>query len=477
MTSTQAPARAEIQAMYKTVCATPSDLNQHLKTMKTLAMKCTHVTELNSSGFIESGWSHAHGLLLNNTAEQSCLVLVCPKKSADIDAFSDLCKRAQLDFEFVQQDYLNAPIQDTDMLFIDSWHVYGQMKRELQAWHSHVNKYIVMHDTTVDEWLGETVRCGGGTSTAQIQSQTTGIPTLEILMGIWPAIVEFLSTHADWKLKERFVHNNGLTILERIINSDLLEDKQEQIAIEETKEIKMPGRVAVCYWGMTRSTKKVYQTHFQHIFDILKQHNIEFDVYMHTWFVKEGNRIWNAISAVPIDYEEYKLLNPTEYKRDDQAEFLTTINFADYWNAEAWAKYGDTARGDWWPELLRNHLCALESLRRVTQMCKAANKSYDLVIYARPDIAFKTAIPMNMLGQMTPQTLITSAHDRFGGVNDRFAIVSFESCERYASRNSELKEYHEKHGRITAEGYLSFTVQKYFSDAKFIDFNMEIIRP
>jgi hypothetical protein len=34
--------------------------------------------------------------------------------------------------------------------------------------------------------------------------------------GIWRAIEEFLDTHPEWVLKERFTHNNGFTIIEKV---------------------------------------------------------------------------------------------------------------------------------------------------------------------------------------------------------------------------------------------------------------------
>ena len=70
-----------------------------------------------------------------------------------------------------------------------------------------------MHDTTVDGIYGETIR---NKMNAVQQSKDTGISIEEINKGLWPAITEFLEIHTDWKLKERFTNNNGLTILEKI---------------------------------------------------------------------------------------------------------------------------------------------------------------------------------------------------------------------------------------------------------------------
>ena len=100
-----------------------------------------------------------------------------------------------------------------DITFIDTWHVYGQLKRELEKFKVITNKYIIMHDTTVDEWLGENIRLG---IDATEDAKRSGIPIEEIYKGIWPAISEFLFYNKDWILHERYTNNNGLTILERV---------------------------------------------------------------------------------------------------------------------------------------------------------------------------------------------------------------------------------------------------------------------
>jgi hypothetical protein len=46
--------------------------------------------------------------------------------------------------------------------------------------------------------------------------KSTGIPKEELLLGLQPAIDEFLQDNPYWKVKEVFENNNGLTILEKI---------------------------------------------------------------------------------------------------------------------------------------------------------------------------------------------------------------------------------------------------------------------
>lgn len=109
---------------------------------------------------------------------------------------------------------LNLIINDNvDLVFIDTWHVYGQLKRELDKFSKITNKYIIMHDTTIDAIYGETIR---ENFNANLQSKQTGIPIEEINKGLTPAIEEFLQNNTNWILFEKFENNNGLSILKRI---------------------------------------------------------------------------------------------------------------------------------------------------------------------------------------------------------------------------------------------------------------------
>ena len=50
-------------------------------------------------------------------------------------------------------------------------------------------------------------------------------------------------------------------------------------------------RIAICYYGMTRSLNKVYQSHCEKIFDKLRENNIEYKVFIHTWQTKINTNI------------------------------------------------------------------------------------------------------------------------------------------------------------------------------------------
>ena len=109
---------------------------------------------------------------------------------------------------------MTCPIEQTELLFIDTWHVYGHLKKELNRWNQHVTKYIVLHDTTIDGEIGESVRMAMYHNIEQ-EVLESGLSEEDIRKGLWPAVEVFIIEHPEWKIKERFTNNNGLTILER----------------------------------------------------------------------------------------------------------------------------------------------------------------------------------------------------------------------------------------------------------------------
>lgn len=198
-----------LQDGYAHRCREVSDIYEHLPTLKSYGEKCNHITE---AGVRSAVSSYAFGLALKGKVPNK-LVQIDLNNHYNIDEFGRKCAAEGVNVVFYKNSDLDCPMEPTELLFIDTWHVYGHLKRELARWHSSVSKYIIMHDTTVDEWLGETIRCG---MNAIEQSRSSGYPLEEINKGLWPAIEEFLSEHPEWKLEARFTNNNGLTVLSRV---------------------------------------------------------------------------------------------------------------------------------------------------------------------------------------------------------------------------------------------------------------------
>ena len=201
----------QLKIKYNYFCNYPCDINEHLPTLYNYARECESVIELGVRRVISS-YALAYGLMNNNKETKN--ILLNDIEECDVSELLSITKELPININYKWMNDLELDITDNvDLTFIDTWHVYGQLKRELNKFSKITNKYIIMHDTTVDEIYGETIRRN---LNAEQQSIESGIPVEEINKGLWPAIEEFLETNKNWKIKERFHNNNGLTILEKV---------------------------------------------------------------------------------------------------------------------------------------------------------------------------------------------------------------------------------------------------------------------
>jgi enolase len=135
---------------------------------------------------------------------------------------TEIINELPIEFEYDWINDLDMVVnKNYDMTFIDTYHIYGQLKRELEKYSKITNKYIIMHDTEIDGDYGELYRCGYKNENelyekANIISKNINIPVNEILLGLNVAINEFLENNKDWVLDKKLDNNNGLTILSRL---------------------------------------------------------------------------------------------------------------------------------------------------------------------------------------------------------------------------------------------------------------------
>lgn len=202
---------------YTTLCNTSSDINEHLPTLKSYAQECNSVFETGVRGVVSS-YALLYGLV-ENTNTNNKQIFLNDIMQCDIFEFKKLAEANSISVKYEWRNNLDLVFstdETYDLTFIDTWHVYGQLKRELIKFSKITNKYIIMHDTEIDGIEGETIRYGGLYNNLDGLVSRTNIPKHEILKGLLPAIDEFLNSNTDWIMHEQFKNNNGLTILKKI---------------------------------------------------------------------------------------------------------------------------------------------------------------------------------------------------------------------------------------------------------------------
>ena len=229
--------------------------------------------------------------------------------------------------------------------------------------------------------------------------------------------------------------------------------------------------IAICYFGLPRSVQFVFKSHIEFIYNVLDEKKITYKKFMHTWKTGDGSqRVWRYKTREKINYEEYKLLEPHYYKIESQDEFMETINMNDYY-------YEQERKKEWDRTLLKNHICALGSEKRVFEMVKESGLKFKYVMVIRPDSKFEMNIPIDKMLDLKEKEFSISDHRHYEGYNDRFMISNFNDAHIYLNRIDEMKEGRSVSGRITAEKYLKYTLKKHSCIVKKVRFPFQLIRP
>lgn len=172
---------------YRAACTTPHDINEHMPTLRRLGSVCLHVTEM--------GTRYGASLLALLHCGARRVVAYDLHVPPTIGRLWTFAAAAGVDFRFVRGNTLEETIEPTELLLIDTFHTYGQLRVELERHAPRVLRYIALHDTATFGLTGEDGRTPG----------------------LMRAVEEFLANNRGrWTTLAHRTNNNGLTVLRRI---------------------------------------------------------------------------------------------------------------------------------------------------------------------------------------------------------------------------------------------------------------------
>jgi len=210
-------------------------------------------------------------------------------------------------------------------------------------------------------------------------------------------------------------------------------------------------KIALCFYGLCRSTNYTIDSINKYIFDALKQLKFDYDIYLHTYKVTTPyTNIRNSEENIMLDNDLYKLIKPDVYKIDDQDDVKKTIDFVKY-----------RSKGDPWSnnfKSLDNLILGLNSLNQVTQLWKTSNKIYDYIIYLRPDVKFLSPLKLSFFLEINNTNIILPSYEKYP-INDRFAIGKPNVMMLYGERYLYAYDY-SLINKLHAETYLKYILDK-----------------
>jgi hypothetical protein len=170
---------------YRVELKAPTDMWEHMPTINKYAHLCHRIVEFGVYD-CTSTW----GLLSGYPRWMRSYDIA---RRPEVNQVEAAVADTNIDFKFVLMSSLDAPQDETDLLFIDSLHTYNQLAAELARHAPSVTKFIMMHDTTT---FGEVDQNGKRP-------------------GLWKAVEDFLASNSIWRVCERHTNCHGLTVLER----------------------------------------------------------------------------------------------------------------------------------------------------------------------------------------------------------------------------------------------------------------------
>jgi len=178
-----------LEKIYNICLTHECDINSLFPVLRKHAIRCNHITEFGVRGvFSTYAFLSAKPITMRSYDVET---------SSNIHEATEVATESGIDFKFTEQNILEADIDKTDMLFIDTLHTYKQLSQELKRHANKVRKYILIHDT--ETWGIKD----------EIEQDTKK-------KGMRIAIIDFLNENSHWRVKETIQESNGLTILERI---------------------------------------------------------------------------------------------------------------------------------------------------------------------------------------------------------------------------------------------------------------------
>jgi len=187
--------------------------------------------------------------------------------------------------------------------------------------------------------------------------------------------------------------------------------------------------VALCFWGIARSLKYTINSIENNILNILKENNIEYKIYFHTY---TSNSKYNNPRAneydCKLDNNEYKILQSDYIEVEDQDKIKLELDVKKYrTHGDAWHSNFNT---------LDNFILAMYSRKKLWKLI-VNSKEYDKIthyIFVRPDVKFLNKFNIKWLNIINEnQIFIPNFHLFHFGFNDRMCICKKSIAEVYSN--------------------------------------------
>tara|TARA_Y100000389_G_C17423914_1_gene498399 strand:+ start:224 stop:1051 length:828 start_codon:yes stop_codon:yes gene_type:complete len=214
-------------------------------------------------------------------------------------------------------------------------------------------------------------------------------------------------------------------------------------------------KIAIGFFGLTRSLKYTINSIKSNLLDVLNDNNIEYDICLHTYNVNfktyTNIRTGEGYGSMEmkedtIDNEEYKLLSPKYFHIDDLDVIKEKLDLPKYRSQK------DNYNNKY--STADNIILAFYSKYMLTNLIEKHENEYDYVIYMRPDCEYLHKFNINnYLRDVNDNSIVIpdfSIHGIYNlpvkyRINDRLCIANMKSYKIYGNAFTKLLELSKKY--------------------------------
>lgn len=199
-------------------------------------------------------------------------------------------------------------------------------------------------------------------------------------------------------------------------------------------------KVALCFFGITRSLKYTHNSIKEKIFNIFIKNKIDYDIFMHTYELNTYRNIRTNEKSNNINNEEYKLIEPKYLLIDNQDEIKKELCLNKYrTHPDPWKTSYNS---------VDNFILAQYSKYRILELLEQNKENnYDYILFIRPDCKYLTNFNIEWLKHVNDKTVIIPNFALYIApyiFNDRFIITTYNVCRIYASLFEKLLDISKK---------------------------------
>ena len=241
-------------------------------------------------------------------------------------------------------------------------------------------------------------------------------------------------------------------------------------------------RVAIIFFGLTKDLDKNTKSLTDNLFNILKRHNIDYDIFIHSNIIDgKYENPWSKECASKYKNSDIEtLLKPKIFLSDKQDDILKDVNLNEYYSTiRFWEDFKEYV----WPwsnkehsmYLIRNMYLALYSKKRIIEEFEKYKNDYSHCILMRPDLFLKSQFDLRWLDVVANNNILLPYKDCYHGVNDRICIGSPDTIIYCGKLFDYFQQYSQQKGVISEVFFKDMLIKKDITIKK-INMDYEILR-